>query len=69
MQSSIKKKKKKGKKRKSNPKEVSKVFSAGPTTCKPNAGRLLVVQRLLQGICALDARKRADVLRMSPLAA
>lgn len=68
MQSSIKKKKK-GKKRKSNPKEVSKAFSAGPTTCKANAGRLLCVQRLLQGICALDARKRADVLRMSPLAA
>lgn len=38
-------------------------------TYKNNAGRLLCIERLLQAICALDARERADVVRMSPLAA
>lgn len=50
-------------------KEVFKLFNVGPRTYKPNAGRLLCVERLLQAICALGARERAYVLRMSPLAA
>lgn len=66
MQSPVKKKRKK---RRRNLKEVFKLFNAGPRTYKPNAGRLLCVERLLQAICALGARERAYVLRMSPLAA
>lgn len=61
--------KEKKEKRKRNLKEVFKVFNAGPRTYKPNAGRLLCVERLLQAICVLGARERAYVLRMSPLAA
>lgn len=57
------------KKRKRNLKEVSKFFPAGPRTYKPNSGRPLRIETLLQAICALGATERADVLRMSPLAA